>query len=306
MQRREMVVAPANAGLRLDKFLAEVYPDLSRSLVQKLIEDGQVSVDGQVMKPSSRVVAGQVVEVRVPAPQPVGIEPESIPLQVVYDDPDLVVVDKPAGLVVHPAAGHARGTLVNALIARYPDLAIGTSLRPGIVHRLDKDTSGLMVVAKNDVAQASLSDQIKDRLVLKEYISLVHGPLEAPRGTIDAPIGRDPRNRKRMAIVAGGRPARTHFALKERFADYDLVEVRLETGRTHQIRVHFASIGHPVAGDRVYGRPDRELGLDRQFLHANRLGFRLPRTDEYVEFTSPLPADLQRVLEHLRSSPMRI
>lgn len=301
MQLRETVVDSAHAGLRLDRFLAEVYPDLSRSLAQKLIQDGSVSVDGQVTKPSVRVVAGQVVKVRLPSPEPLAIEPEPIPLKVVYDDPDLVVIDKPAGLVVHPAAGHLGGTLVNALLARYPNLSIGASARPGIVHRLDKDTSGLIVVAKNDLAQASLATQIKERRVLKEYLALVHGHLQAPRGTIDAPIGRDPRNRKRMAVVAGGRPARTHFKVAERFAAYDLVEVQLETGRTHQIRVHFASISHPIAGDSLYGHPDRELGLHRQFLHAHRLGFQLPRTDEYVEFTSPLPTDLEQVLEHLRS-----
>lgn len=300
MQRREVVVTSAHAGLRLDRFLADVYPDLSRSLVQKLIADGAVLVDAQSVKAASRVTVGQVVSVQIPSPEPIGVVPEPIPLQVIYDDPDLAVIDKPAGLVVHPAAGHARGTLVNALLARYPKLAIGTSLRPGIVHRLDKDTSGLMVIAKNDIAQASLCGQIKERQVLKEYLALVHGHVQATHGTIDAPIGRDPRDRKRMALVAGGRMARTHFSLKERFAEYDLLDVRLETGRTHQIRVHLASIGHPVAGDKVYGRPDRDIGLERQFLHAFRLGFRLPRTDEYVEFTSPLPADLEATLERLR------
>ncbi|MGQ9676276.1 MAG: RluA family pseudouridine synthase [Chloroflexota bacterium] len=302
MQRRETVVTPAHAGLRLDRFLADVYPDLSRSLAQRLIANGAVWVDGQAVKAASRVTVGQVVSVQVPRPEPIGVVPEPLPLQVIYDDPDLVVIDKPAGLVVHPAAGHPRGTLVNALLARYPNLAIGTSLRPGIVHRLDKDTSGLMVVAKNDLAQASLSCQIKERQVLKEYLALVHGHVRATRGTIDAPIGRDPRDRKRMAVVASGRMARTHFSLKERLAEYDLLDVQLETGRTHQIRVHLASIGHPVAGDQVYGRPDREIGLERQFLHAFKLGFRLPRTDEYVEFTSPLPADLEATLERLRQS----
>ena len=300
MQVRETVVDSIRAGMRLDRFLADTYPDLSRSLIQRLIEAGEVLVDGQTSKPGARVATGQLIKVNVPAPEPTRLEPEAIPLDIVYEDDELLVLNKPPGLVVHPAAGHTRGTLVHALLARYPNIAIGNAYRPGIVHRLDKDTSGLMVVAKTDSAYAHLAQQMLCRQVLKEYLALVHGHVDAVQGTIDAPIGRDPRDRRRMAVVEWGRPARTHFVLRERLKEYDLLLVRLETGRTHQIRVHFASIGHPVAGDRVYGYAAEETGPARQFLHACRLGFRLPSTEEYVEFSVPLPADLAEFLAKLR------
>jgi len=301
---REAVASPKDAGQRLDRFLAGAFPDLSRSLIQKLIEGGHVTQDGLAVKPSSKVRAGDRIRVVVPEPQPLELVPEFIPLSVVYEDRDLLVINKRAGLVVHPAAGHQTGTLVNAIIARYPDVQIGNTLRPGIVHRLDKDTSGLIIVARNDRAQGAIQSQIKDRKVTKEYIALVWGKT-SPTGTVDAPIGRDPVHRKRMAVVASGRPAITHFTADETLDGFSLLRVRPVTGRTHQIRVHLASVGHPIVGDPVYGRRRGGPALDRQFLHAAKLGFVLPSTGEYREFVSPLPPDLQDVLDDLRHSRER-
>jgi 23S rRNA pseudouridine1911/1915/1917 synthase len=301
METRELEVGAAEAGVRLDALLARAYPDLSRSAIQRLIEQGNVSVDGKLARPSFHPSIGQRIVLQVPPPTETSLVPHARDLAIVYEDADVLVVDKPAGLVVHPAAGHADDTLANALRARYPDLTIGGELRPGIVHRLDRDTSGLLVVAKNDQSMASLVQQMSRREVLKEYVALVHGALRVAEGVIDAPIARHPRDRKRMAVVAGGREARTHFRVLERFPDYTLVEARLETGRTHQIRVHLASIGHPLVGDHVYGRSHESLEVSRQFLHARRLGFVLPSTGEAVVFESPLPADLQAVLDGLRT-----
>ncbi|MBI4322496.1 MAG: RluA family pseudouridine synthase [Chloroflexi bacterium] len=279
-----------------------MYPDLSRSHVQKLITSGRVLVDGKPAKPSTRLFAGARIRLEIPPPQPTELVPEAMPIAVVYEDEDVIVVDKPAGLVVHPAPGHPAGTLVNALLARYPNLRISDTLRPGIVHRLDKDTSGLLVIARNDRAMARLTQQMKNRQVLKEYLALVHGMMRESEGVIDAPIGRHPKKRKQMAVVEGGRLAKTHFTVLARFSGYTVVRVRLETGRTHQIRVHFAWIGHPVAGDAVYGSRKTDLPLARQFLHAQKLGFSLPSSGEYVEFASPLPPDLAVALDHLRKS----
>jgi 23S rRNA pseudouridine1911/1915/1917 synthase len=314
-ETRELEIGAAEAGERLDALLARVYPDLSRSAIQRLIDQGEVSADGKAVRPSFRPSAGQRICLRIPPPTETRLVPRALDLVVVYEDADVLVLDKPAGLVVHPAPGHADDTLANALLARYPDLQIGGALRPGIVHRLDKDTSGLLVVAKNDRAMASLVEQMGKRSVLKEYVALVRGDLRVAEGVIDAPIARNPRDRKKMAIVAGGREARTHFRVLERFPGYTLVEARLETGRTHQIRVHFASLGHPLVGDSVYGRPHEgrphegrsgeALGLARQFLHARRLGFALPSTGAEVVFESPLPADLQKALAGLRGQRIR-
>jgi 23S rRNA pseudouridine1911/1915/1917 synthase len=281
-------------GERLDVFLARRLPDLSRAHAQRLIADGHVRVDGDSPKPSLRLEPGARVEVERPAPAPVTVQPEAIPLAVLYEDGDVIVVDKPAGMAVHPGPGHTSATLVNALLAHCPDLAgIEGSLRPGIVHRLDKDTSGLLVVAKNDHAQLALTAQMAERTAHKEYLALVQGS-PPPSGTIDAPIGRHPGQRKRMAIVAEGRPSRTHFRALGPVGGDTLVLATLETGRTHQIRVHFAGIGHPVVGDTVYGR--RSDLLDRQFLHAWRLGFRHPRTGEWLQLEAPLPEDLRAAL----------
>jgi 23S rRNA pseudouridine1911/1915/1917 synthase len=288
------------AGLRVDRVAAARMPDLSRSRVQHLIEEGLVTLNGRPVRASTPVRSGDCLEVVVPPPEPTELVPQEIPLPVVYEDADVVVVDKPAGLVVHPAPGHAQDTMVNALLARYPDLAIGGSLRPGIVHRLDRFTSGLIVIARHDAAYQHLAAQMKARTMLKAYLVLVDGHMPEREGLIEAPIGRHPRERKQMAVVSKGRPARTRYRVMEELGPYTLVEARLETGRTHQIRVHFAHAGHPVLGDPQYGRRAGVLGLTRQFLHAYRLGFRLPSSGEFRVFESPLPQDLAEVLEKLR------
>jgi len=284
-------------GGRLDRFVAE-RQELSRSRVQRLIASGSVTLDGAPAKPSAPLRAGQVVTLTVPPPLPSRLEPQAQPLDVVYEDRDIIVVDKPAGLTVHPAPGHPDRTLANALLALCKDLqGVGGTLRPGIVHRLDKDTSGLLVVAKNDKAHSALSDQLKRRQFDKVYLALVHGRPSRPKAVIEAPVGRDPRNRKRMAVVDGGRESSTAYKVIAAFPVHTLVEVRPSTGRTHQVRVHFASIGLPLVGDKTYGR--REPTLDRHFLHAGTLGFRHPSTGEHVEFRSDLPPDLQAFLDCL-------
>jgi 23S rRNA pseudouridine1911/1915/1917 synthase len=302
----------SEGGQRLDKYVAQVVPGLSRSRAQKLIEEGLVTVNGGMAKPSYRVEVGDLIVVHVPPPEPMEIEPQAIPLDIVYEDEQIIVVNKPAGMVVHPAYGHRTGTLVNAVLAHCPHLARAEGdPRPGIVHRLDKDTSGLIIVAKNDAARRHLQRQFKRREVKKVYVALLEGRLEPARGVIEAPIGRDKKRRKRMAVVEGGRQARTEYRVAEYFAGgtgkvsrlYTLVEAQPATGRTHQVRVHFASIGHPLAGDPVYGFRKQHLSsLHRQFLHAQTLGFRLPGSDQYVELTAELPDDLRVVLEELRHS----
>lgn len=297
----ELVVAEG-AGQRLDRWVATALPDLSRSYVQKLIDDGNVLLNGQAAKSRTAVKDGDAVQILLPPPQPSDLVAEDIPLVVRYEDDDLLVVDKQAGLVVHPAPGHPRGTLVNALLHHYPHIRIGNDLRPGIVHRIDRDTSGLLVVAKHDRAKSSLQAQQLARTMDKVYLVLVEGHFADPEGVIDAPIDRHPVDRLRQAVVAGGRPARTHYRTLEALGPYSYVEARLETGRTHQIRVHFAFKHHPVAGDPLYGprRSVQPLGLTRQFLHAHCLAFR--RLDgERVEVVSPLPPDLQAVLDQLHT-----
>ncbi len=300
----------AEAGQRIDKYIADEIPELSRSVVQRLIKQGRVTVGGEATKSSYRVEAGDEIVVRIPPLESLEVRPESIPLDIVYEDEGIMVVNKPPWMVVHPAYGHRTGTLVNAVLAHCPDLAgVGDDLRPGIVHRLDKDTSGLIIVAKNDSARRHLQRQFKCREVKKVYVALLEGHLEPVRGVIEAPIGRDKKRRKRMAVVEGGREARTEYQVVEYFdgvvgnvtRPYTLVEARPETGRTHQVRVHFASIGHPLAGDTVYGFRKQHLSLlRRQFLHAQTLGFRLPGSDEHIELTAELPDDLGGVLEELR------
>jgi 23S rRNA pseudouridine1911/1915/1917 synthase len=296
-----------NNGDRLDRFIADRLPDLSRSYVQQLIEAGRVKVDGFLRRPSFKMTVGEVVVVEVPPPVAVTPEPENIPLAIVYEDDDVIVLDKPAGLVVHPAPGHASGTLVNALLFHVPDLSINGTNRPGIVHRLDKDTSGLMVVAKTARAQDSLAAQWAARTVRKGYVALVAGVVADDAATIEAPIGRDPNQRQRMAVHPRGRPAVTHFTTRERFATTTLLDLDLETGRTHQIRVHLAFIGHPIVGDAVYGhdrataRRLREPWLARHFLHASALAFRLPSGRE-VAFESSLPTELATLVDRERVS----
>ena len=285
-------------GERLDRFLARQSEDLSRSRLQRLISEGLVTLEGRSVRAASRLEPGQRVSVTVPDPSPTHLEPQDIPVEVVYEDSDIVVVDKPAGLTVHPAPGHPDGTLVNAVLAICPDLqGVGGHLRPGIVHRLDKDSSGLLVVAKNDRAHARLSGQLKERAFTKRYLALVRGRLSPAEAVIQAPLGRDPSNRKRIAIVTGGREATTTYKAVRLLEGYTLAEVSPSTGRTHQIRVHFASLGHPLAGDATYGNADPRLG--RHFLHAQTLGFKHPSSGEYVEFTSPLPEELNAFLRGL-------
>lgn len=299
---------PEAAGQRLDRFLTGQPPFLSRSQVQRLMDKGLVMINAQSARPSYRLRPGDLIKMIVPPPESVALLPEPIPLDIVYEDEDLLVINKPAGLVVHPAVGHRRGTLVNALLDHCPDLpGIGGYLRPGIVHRLDKDTSGLMLVSKSDFAHQGLADQLKARQIKRKYLALVHGEVLAEQGLIDAPLGRDPRERKRIAVVHGGRDARTHYRVKERFSGYTLLDVALETGRTHQIRVHLAYIGYPVAGDPAYG-PRRHSGtgnplnLPGQALHAYRIVFTHPRTAEALAFESPLPPVFSEALEQLRRS----
>lgn len=297
-----LVVAQEDAGDRLDRFLARALPDLSRSHAQQLIDDAHVRLNGKSAKRSTLITAGDSISVTLPLPQATDLIAEAIPLTIRYEDDDLLVVDKPAGMVVHPAPGHASGTLVNALLYHYPNIEISGDLRPGIVHRIDRDTSGLLVVAKHDRAKTHLQAQQLAHTMTKVYLALIEGHFREPSGTIEAPIDRHPTDRLRMAVVASGRPSRTDYRELERLGSYSLVEAQLHTGRTHQIRVHFAQKHHPVAGDALYGprRHTRPLGLERQFLHAHRLGFEL-LDGRPLEVVSPLPPDLQTVLDRLRA-----
>lgn len=289
-------------GERLDRYVSDHLPDLSRAAVQRLIEEGNIRVDGRDRKASYRVQAGEAITVRIPPPEPVAVRAEAIPLDIVYEDDNVVVVNKPAGMVVHPAAGHSAGTLVNAMLA-HTSLNVGGEARPGIVHRLDSETSGLIIVAKNDAAMRNLQAQFKARRVHKTYLALVEGQITPPRGKIEAPIGRDPKHRQRMAVVTGAhiksREAVTNYRTIANLGDYTLVEAEPQTGRTHQIRVHFAFMGFPVVGDSLYGtRKKNRLGLERQFLHAWKLALTLP-DGRAVSFTAPLPVDLYTVLSQL-------
>jgi 23S rRNA pseudouridine1911/1915/1917 synthase len=296
----EWTVAEGDEGERVDKWVAERI-DRSRTLTQDYIDKGLLLVNGKTVKANYKLRPGDRITLEVPEPEEIQVEPENIPLDIVYEDADVIVVNKPRGMVVHPAAGHMTGTLVNALMYHCTDLSeIGGELRPGIVHRIDKDTSGLIMAAKNDRAHQSLSHQLKEHTVTRKYVALVHGVVNHDLGTIDAPIGRHPVQRKEMAVRKDGRHAVTHFHVLERYDGYTLLECKLETGRTHQIRVHMQFIGHPLVGDPVYG-PKRTLpGIDGQALHAQVLGFHHPRTGEYMEFSRPMPEDMQRLVERLR------
>jgi 23S rRNA pseudouridine1911/1915/1917 synthase len=306
----------ADHNRRLDAVVAAHLPDCSRSLAANLIANQQILVDNQPKKPGYRVKSGEQITVRIPEPEPVEYKPEPIPLHILYQDSDLVVLNKQAGIVVHPAPGHSRGTLVNALLYHCPDLeGIGGEIRPGIVHRLDKDTSGTMVVAKNASALEALAKQFKERSVRKKYLALVYGELAKDTGTIDLPIGRHPVHRKQMStITRKGRHAVTSWNVLKRFQGISLLELTLQTGRTHQIRVHCATIDHPIVGDPIY-RPRKLFknldnkpaaiinhlkAIPRQMLHARQLGFHHPRTAEWLTFESPIPEDMEAVIEKLR------
>ena len=304
-------VSPADAGERLDAFLAVNIEGWSRARLQRLIENADVLVNGSVSKPSHKLRPNDTIEIELTATQSTSFTPEDIPVEVVYEDDDLIVVNKPAGMIVHPAAGIASGTLANALAFHFQQLSTTSgAARPGIVHRLDKGTSGLLVVAKTESAHEHLSDQFRAREVFKSYIALVHGQVEKEGGEIDQPIARDQRNRTRMAVVRGGRPALSIYRVRRRFERFTMLDVELKTGRTHQIRVHLAWLKHPVVGDEVYGAGrdktvinpvirSRIAKLRRQFLHAEQLGFRHPRTAGQLRFTAPLPTELQSLLDQI-------
>jgi len=305
-------VAASNEGERLDAFLASYVEGWSRARLQRLIEEADVLVNGHTVKSSYKLRLNDEIEVELTPPPSSSFSPENIPLDIVYEDDELIVVNKPAGIVVHPAAGVTSGTLANALAFHFQQLSTsGGAVRPGIVHRLDKGTSGLMVVAKTEAAHEDLADQFRDREIFKSYVALVHGHVEKRTGQIDQPIARDRGNRTRMAVVRGGRPSLSIYRVRKRFERFTLLNVELKTGRTHQIRVHLSWLKHPVVGDDAYGSgrdktvPDHKLrsaiaSLGRQFLHAEQLGFRHPQTKEELRFTSPLPSELQVVLNEIK------
>lgn len=304
-ERVHQLRVPTGSQLRLDKFLASELMQYSRARLQGLIKDGRVLVRGKVVeKAGFPLEGGEDIELRVPPAKPVDLIPEEIPLDIIFENDDLIVINKPAGLVVHPAAGHARGTLIHAVLAYAPEIeGVGGELRPGLVHRLDKDTSGLIILAKNEVSQRFLQDQFQKREVGKIYVALVDGRPRSARGRVDAPIGRDPRERKRMAVVsaAKGRQAVTDYRTIENFEKHSLLELNPHTGRTHQIRVHLAFLGCPIAGDRVYGKRHLSLPITRHFLHASQLKLRLPAEKEPRRFEAPLPIELANVLSNLRA-----
>lgn len=300
METVRFTVDEQQANKRLDKLLAELFEDLSRERIKNLIKDELVTVNGKPAKASYKCQMHDEIHVHIPEPDPIDVQPEEMDLDIVYEDSDIIVVNKQRGLVVHPAPGHVSGTLVNGLLAHCKDLSgINGEIRPGIVHRIDKDTSGLLVVAKNDKAHESLSEQLKNQTVIRKYKAIVHGQVEHDRGVINAPIGRDEHDRKKMAVTSNGREAITYFHVLERFRDYTFVECQLKTGRTHQIRVHMKYIGHPVAGDPKYG-PKKTLPIEGQALHADTLGFVHPTTKEELIFHAPLPDDMNALLTQLR------
>jgi len=294
--------AASDAGLRVDAWLAGQLEDLTRSAVQRLLEEGRVTLDGRPLAKNYRLAGTEALSVALPDPEPIEALPQDIPLDVVYEDADIIVVNKPKGLVVHPAPGHPDGTLVNALLYHCGGSlsGIGGALRPGIVHRIDRDTSGLIIAAKNDLAHQRLAAQLQDHTLARTYECIVTGSLREDAGTVDAPIGRHPADRKKMAVVPSGRPAVTHWEVLERFPGCTYLRCRLETGRTHQIRVHMAYLGHPILGDTVYGAKKPAPGLRGQCLHAVGLRFLHPRTGEAVELRCPLPEEFQAQLEKRR------
>lgn len=301
----EYTVEESQSGMRLDKFLTGIYPDQTRSFLQKLVKSGEIKVNGKpVTKAGFVVEAGDQVSASIPAPQAVEIEAENIPLDILYEDADVLIVNKPKGMVVHPSAGHYSGTLVNAIMYHCADSLSGINgeIRPGIVHRIDMDTTGALIICKNDATHVDIAEQIKEHTVTRRYRGIVCGIVKEDEGTIEGAIGRHPTQRKKMAInEKNGKPAITHYKVLQRFAKYTYMEFRLETGRTHQIRVHMASIGHPLLGDELYGNPKNLAmkGLQGQTLHAMVIGFVHPTTHEYMEFEAPLPEYFQNLLQKL-------
>ncbi|MDA3801950.1 RluA family pseudouridine synthase [Lactobacillus delbrueckii] len=302
---REYELTAEESGQRLDKYLAGEITDLSRSRIKELVQAGEILVNGKKSKVSYKVQKDDLIQVIVLPLEPLKLEAENIPLDIVYEDKDVIVVNKPQGMVVHPAAGHPSHTLVNALLYHTRDLADSPEgFRPGIVHRIDKDTSGLLMVAKNAAARESLEKQLAAKSNKRQYLAIVHGNFAEEEGTIDAPIGRNPKDRKQMAVVEKGKSAVTHFKVLEQYQGYSLVECQLETGRTHQIRVHMAYIGHPLAGDPLYG-PRKTLPGHGQFLHAKTLGFEQPSTGEWLEFSVQPPEIFQQTVAGLRKKRVK-
>ncbi|NHM29723.1 RluA family pseudouridine synthase [Neobacillus terrae] len=300
MEKMEHTVLEDQKGDRIDKAVSSINEEWSRSQVQQWIKDGYVLVNGQKVKTNYKCSVNDSIEIVIPDPEPLDVIPEEMDLDYYYEDSDVLVVNKPRGMVVHPAPGHLHGTLVNGLMAHCKDLSgINGVMRPGIVHRIDKDTSGLLMVAKNDMAHESLVNQLVEKTVTRKYKAIVHGVIPHDYGTVDAPLGRDPKDRQSMTVVDQGKHAVTHFHVIERFKDFTFIECQLETGRTHQIRVHMKYIGYPLAGDPKYG-PKKTLDIDGQALHAGVLGFVHPRTKEYLEFEAPLPKDFEELLGYLR------
>lgn len=293
---KETVVEMQNG--RLDKVCSEIFSDYSRSQIKQLLDGGNITVNGKTEKAKYKVKSGDVIRLEEPETKTLELRPENIPLDIVYEDDDVIVINKPQGMVVHPAPGHDEHTLVNALLYHCPLSTINGTFRPGIVHRIDKDTSGLLMVAKNDKAHRSLAKQLKDKTNIREYVALVHGRIVEDEGTINAPIGRSLKDRKKQAVVKDGRNAVTHFEVLKRYRDYTFVKCILETGRTHQIRVHMKYIGHPLVGDPLYG-PKKTIKGNGQFLHAGKLGFVHPTTGKLLIFEAPLPKIFQECLEKL-------
>ncbi|MEC1289954.1 RluA family pseudouridine synthase [Bacillus mojavensis] len=302
MNQFDITASEEQKSERIDKFLASTENGWSRTQVQQWVKDGQVVVNGSPVKANYKIQPGDQVTVTVPEPEALDVLAEPMDLDIYYEDKDVLVVNKPRGMVVHPAPGHLTGTLVNGLMAHCTDLSgINGVMRPGIVHRIDKDTSGLLMVAKNDMAHESLVNQLVNKTVTRKYTAVVHGIISHDDGTIDAPIGRDKKDRQSMTVTRDGKNAVTHFHVLDRFQEFTLVECQLETGRTHQIRVHMKYIGFPLAGDPKYG-PRKTIDFNGQALHAGILGFQHPRTDEYIEFEAPLPEDMSALIENLRKT----
>jgi 23S rRNA pseudouridine1911/1915/1917 synthase len=302
METMEHIVREEEKSVRLDKMLTGLQEDWSRSQVQQWIKDGNVKVNGSEVKTNYKCAVNDQIMISIPEPEELDVVPEAMDLDIYYEDADVIVVNKPRGMVVHPAPGHPSGTLVNGLMAHCKDLSgINGVLRPGIVHRIDKDTSGLLMIAKNDMAHEKLVEQLVNKTVTRKYKAIVHGVIPHDQGTIDAPLGRDPKDRQKMAVVDSGRDAVTHFNVLDRFAAFSYVECKLETGRTHQIRVHMKYIGYPLAGDPKYG-PKKTLDLDGQALHAGILGFIHPRTGEYLEFEAEAPEVFRQTLQKLQNN----